>query len=141
MEIKLVSSPSEPQVHGNGELQGATNTPRKLFTRLLQEEKGTNLQATQVGITSVSFRGRNHKMSAVMQQCASQQNFYGRSYYISASSALAGDASPSEYNEEERHVRELQLHDRMCNPIAFHAEMIGDMMYFHQSLATLYKML
>ena len=29
---------------------------------------------------------------------------------------------------------ELQLQVRMHNQIAFHAEMIGDIMYFHQSL-------
>ena len=107
METNLVSSPTEPQVQGNEELQGTTNTHRKLSTRLLQEEKGSHLEAPQVSITSVSSRGRNCKMSAVMQQSASQQHIYGQSFYISASSTLAEDSSPSDYDDGERHEREL----------------------------------
>ena len=32
------------------------------------------------------------------------------------------------------HNSHLELQDRMRNPIAFHAEMMGDIMYFHQAI-------
>ena len=73
-------------------------------------------------------------MSEAMQESASQQNFFGCSYYMSASSILAEDLSPSDCDHGERHETELQLQGRMCNRIAFHAEMMGDIMYFYQAL-------
>jgi hypothetical protein len=36
------------------------------------------------------------------------------------------------YSQE--HDFHLALQDRMRHPIAFHAEMMGDIMYFHQSM-------
>ena len=53
---------------------------------------------------------------------------------MSASSTFAEDLSPSECDDGERHERELQLQDKMHNSIAFHAEMMGNIMYFHQAL-------
>ena len=73
-------------------------------------------------------------MSAAMQQSASQQSLFGHSYCMSASSTLAEDLAPSDCDDVEKHERELQLQDRMHNPIASHAEMMGDIMYFHQAL-------
>ena len=73
-------------------------------------------------------------MSATMQQFASQQNIFCHSNYMSASSTLAEDVSPSDCDEGERHEAKLQLQDRKHNPIAFHAEMMGNIMYFHQAL-------
>ena len=73
-------------------------------------------------------------MSATMQQYASQHNFFGCSYYMSALSSLAEDLPPSDFVDEERHETELQLQDRMHNPIVFYAKMMGDIIYFHQSL-------
>ena len=32
------------------------------------------------------------------------------------------------------HDVHLELQERMCHPIAFHAEMMGNIMYFHQAL-------
>ena len=106
-------------------------------TRLPQEEMGTGHQ-TQVCITSVSSKGSNHEMCASMHQSASQQNFFGHSYYISVSSTLAEDLSPSDCDDEERHETQCQLEDTMLNPITFHAEMMGDIMNFHQSLKQLH---
>ena len=34
----------------------------------------------------------------------------------------------------QRHDKHLALQDRMRNPIAFHAEMVGDIMYYHQAM-------
>ena len=34
----------------------------------------------------------------------------------------------------QRHDEHLALQDRMRNPIAFHAEMVGDIMYYHQAM-------
>ena len=76
MKTNLVSSPSEPQVQGNGKPQDVTNNHRKISTRLPQAEIKTSLQISQVGTTFVHSRARNGKMSAVMQQSASQQNTF-----------------------------------------------------------------
>ena len=75
-------------------------------------------------------------MSAAMQQSASQQNFFGCSYYMSPTFTLAGDLSLSDYDDGERHERELQLQDRMHNSISFHADMMSDIMYFHQATSS-----
>ena len=84
-------------------------------------------------------------MSAIMQQSASQQNFYGRSYYMSASSTLA-ELFSQVIMMMEKGMRELQLQDRMLNPIAFSAEMMGHITYCHQApdsqmQAPLYKLM
>ena len=34
----------------------------------------------------------------------------------------------------QRHDEHLSLQDRMQHPIAFHAEMTGDIMYYHQAM-------
>eukprot|EP00956_Cyclotella_meneghiniana_P030555 scaffold77192_cov37-Cyclotella_meneghiniana.AAC.9 len=74
--------------------------------------------------------GRQRKMSRAMAESVSQREFYGKSnmHYM---------ASRASTNNEERfaedHDQHLSLQERMRNPIAFHAEMMGDIMYFHQA--------
>ena len=114
METNLVLSHSESQVQGNRELQDVMNNHRKISTRLPKKEMGTNLQTPQVCITCVSSRGRNYKMSAAMQQSANQQNFFGHSYYMSASSPLAEYLSPSECDYGERHEIDAQSNSLSC---------------------------
>ena len=133
IKFNLVSSHYEPQVKDNGKLQIVTNNDRRVLTKSTQAEMEINLQTPQVDTTSISSRGRNSKMSATIQHSVSQQDFFGCSYYISASHTFAEGLSPSVDDDGARHAAELQLHDRMCNPIAFDAEMMGDIIYFHQA--------
>ena len=53
---------------------------------------------------------------------------------MSASSTFAADLSPSDCDYRERHETEKQLQGRMHKPIASHAEMMGDIMFFNQAL-------
>ncbi len=60
----------------------------------------------------------------------SQQDFYGnQGMYYMASQATTGDT-----DEDLFHDAHLQLQERMRNPIGFHAEMMGDIMYLQQAL-------
>ena len=102
--------------------------------RLHQVEMETNLETPQVGTTSNSSTERNHKMSATMQQSISQQNFFGQSYYMSSLSNFAKDLAPNVDDDGSGHDAELQLVDKMHNPIAFHVEMIRNIIYFYQAL-------
>ena len=73
MENNLVSSPNEPHIQGNGELQIVTSDHRKLSIRSPQADIETNLHTPQVGITSVSSRGRNCKITATILLCQSMK--------------------------------------------------------------------
>jgi hypothetical protein len=59
----------------------------------------------------------------------SQQDFYGRDkmHYMTSQAMWEHD-----YNH--LHNGHLDLQDRMCHPIMFLAEMMGDIMYLHQAL-------
>ncbi len=92
-------------------------------------------QASEGGTTSeganptagVSSRGRSRKMSRAMADSVSQRDFYGSSnmHYMAHLSVLSDD---------ELHDQHLELQERMRSPIAFHAEMMGDIMYYHQAM-------
>jgi hypothetical protein len=43
-------------------------------------------------------------------------------------------ATNGDMDEDLFHIAHLQLQERMRNPIAFHAEMMGDIMYLQQVL-------
>jgi hypothetical protein len=47
---------------------------------------------------------------------------------------MSSQATSSETDEDHFHDSHLQLQERMRNPIAFHAEMMGDIMYLQQVL-------
>ncbi len=69
-------------------------------------------------------------MSQRMVESMSQRNFYGnQGMHYMASQATTGDT-----DEDLFHNTHLQLQERMRNPIAFHAEMMGDVMYLQQVL-------
>ncbi len=64
-----------------------------------------------------------------MAELVSQQEFYGRDKMnCMASQAIC------EHDYEHLHNSHLDLQERMCHPIAFLAEMMGDIMYLHQAL-------
>ena len=82
----------------------------------------------------VSSRGRHRRLSRAMQDSIAQKDFYGRTgmHYMAASSTTA--VSEPDMNEDDFHDWHLELQERMSHPIAFHAEMMGDIMYLHQAL-------
>jgi hypothetical protein len=47
---------------------------------------------------------------------------------------VAHESTIDETNEDLFHDAHLELQERMRNPIAFHAEMMGDIMYLQQAL-------
>ncbi len=77
-----------------------------------------------------SLRGQPCKMSRKMADSVSQRDFYGNAHmHYMASQSLMGETP-----EDLFHNLHLELEERMRNPIAFHAEMMGDIMYMHQAL-------
>ena len=76
-----------------------------------------------------SSRGRVRTMSRAMAESVSQQDFYGQGnmHYMAASSIC-------EHDYAQEHDLHLELQERMRRPIAFLAEMMGDIMYFHQAI-------
>ncbi len=60
----------------------------------------------------------------------SQRNFYGaRNMHYMAHKSTIGET-----DDDLFHDAYFELQERMRNPIAFHAEMMGDIMYFNQAL-------
>ncbi len=65
-----------------------------------------------------------------MAESVSQQNFYGdQGMHYMASQATNGDTDEDLFQGAHLHFQEW-----MRNPIAFHAEMMGDIMYLQQVL-------
>jgi hypothetical protein len=79
-----------------------------------------------------SRSGRVCTMSRKMAKSTSQRDFYGTSgmHYMANPSTTAFNETP----EDLFHDYHLDLKEHMQNPIAFHAEMMGDIMYFDQAL-------
>ena len=65
-----------------------------------------------------------------MVDSVSQCEFFGNAHmhYMASQAALEGT------EEDIFHDTHLELQERMSNPVAFHAEMMGDIMYLHQAL-------
>jgi hypothetical protein len=47
---------------------------------------------------------------------------------------ISHQAALEDTEEDLFHDTHLELQERMGNPVAFHAEMMGDIMYLHQAL-------
>jgi hypothetical protein len=76
-----------------------------------------------------SSRGRVHKMSRAMAESVSQRDFYGKEkMHYMASQAVC------KHDYDRLQDSHLDLQDCMRHPIAFLAEMMGDVMYLHQVL-------
>jgi hypothetical protein len=76
-----------------------------------------------------SSRGRVCKMSRAMAESVSQRDFYGKEkMHYMASQVVC------KHNYDRLHNSHLNLQDCMQHPIAFLAEMMGDVMYLHQAL-------
>jgi len=69
-------------------------------------------------------------MSQRMAESVSQQDFFGdQSMHYMALQAIMSKTS-----EDIFHDSHLQLQERMRNPITFHTEIMGDIMYLQQML-------
>jgi hypothetical protein len=95
-----------------------------------QAEGVTTIEPAVTASTSRS--GRVRTMSRRMAKSTSQGDFYGTSgmHYMANPSTTAFDKTP----EDLFHDYHLDLQERMQNPIVFHAEIMGDIMYYDQAL-------
>ena len=98
-------------------------------------DESTNESETTLPTAGISSRGQTRKLSHAMQDSISQHDFYGipGMHYMGnrAITTAQQDAEIECFHEHDFH---LELQERMRHPIAFHAEMMGDIMYFHQAL-------
>ncbi len=82
------------------------------------QESSTNTSA------GISKHGRVHTMSRKMANSVSQRKFYGNAQmHYMALKAIMGETP-----EDIFHDLHLKLQKQMRNPVAFHAEMMGDKM-------------
>jgi hypothetical protein len=95
-----------------------------------QAEGVTTIEPTVTASTSRS--GRIRTTSRKMAESTSQWDFFGTSgmHYMANLSTTAFNETP----EDLFHNDHLDLQECMQNPIAFHAEMMGDIMYYDQAL-------
>ncbi len=97
-----------------------------------QEAEGAS-PTTSTITTGTSQRGQVCNISKKMADSVSQQDFYGNAnMHYMASQSLMGET-----DEDLFHDAHLELQERMRNPIAFHAKMMGDIMYYCQELKQL----
>jgi hypothetical protein len=83
----------------------------------------------------ISSRGRVRKLSRAMQDSLAQRSFYGdRGMHYMGNRAVLSELEEAEILYIKEHENHLSLQERMRHPIAFHAEMMGDIMYFHQAM-------
>jgi hypothetical protein len=91
---------------------------------------------TMIKPTVTAGTSRNRRictmMSRKMAKSTSQQDFFGTSgmHYMANLSTTAFHETP----EDLFHDYHLDLQEHMQNPITFHAEMMGDIMYYDQAL-------
>jgi hypothetical protein len=98
-----------------------------------QAEGVTTIEPTVTAGTS-----RSRRICTLLRKMAkstSQRDFFGTSgmHYMANLSTTAFDETP----EDLFHDYHLHLQKRMQNPITFHAEMMGDIMYYDQALQQL----
>ncbi len=122
---------SQPPVQPSVQ-QNCTRMPRNTSQTVPRAAPTIFLASPHAGISS---RGQNCTMSHTMADSISQRNFYGPSgmYYMSAS-ATAGCNNNGQTPKDFFHDEHLAHQNRMSHPIAFHAEMMGDIMYLNQAL-------
>ena len=77
--------------------------------------------------TTTSCSGRTRQPSRRLAESATPFDFHGEKRYYVAS--LAQVPSP-----DQAHDQHLGLQERMCDPIATHAEIKGNSTYYHQAI-------
>jgi hypothetical protein len=92
-------------------------------------QDGTSSLPSLPSDAGTSSRGQIRKMSRAMTESASQKDFYGkgRMHYMAAQAITS-------HGYNQAHDEHLALQDWMHHPIAFLAEMMGDIMHLHQAL-------
>ena len=91
------------------------------------EENTTTTAPISAG---TSLHGNMHTMSQKMVESVSQWDFYGtRNMHYMAQLSTIGETP-----EDLFHDAHLELQEHMRNPITFHAEMVGDIMYLQLAL-------
>ena len=95
----------------------------------IQAEEDTTTTAPILAGTSL--HGCARTMSQRMADSVSQRDFYGTKnmHYMAQRSIIRTT------HEDLFHDTHLQLQERMRNPSAFHAEMVGDIIYVQQALS------
>jgi hypothetical protein len=91
--------------------------------------------STSTPDAGTSSRGCVCTMTCTMADSIDQRSFFGSSgmHYMSAYATTACNSDGQTY-EDLQHDEHLSLQDCMSHPIAFHAKMIGDIMYLNQAL-------
>ena len=91
----------------------------------------THNNTNELPSPNISSRGRQRRVSKAMAESIAQKDFYGKSqmHYMAAQSRTEVEFSP-----DELHDQHLILQENMSHPIAFHTEMMGDIMYLNQAL-------
>lgn len=75
------------------------------------------------------------KINHAMQDSVSQYVPYGNhGMYYMGNRAIATTPHDAEEDCRSKPDFHLELQARMCHPIAFHANVMGDIMYFYQAL-------
>jgi hypothetical protein len=129
---KATSKPASDQVsintlffeYHNRESISPEYEPLWIFQDLLQD--GTSSLPSLPSDAGTSSRGQMRKMSRAMAESISQKDFYGkdRMHYMAAQAITSHDY-------DQAHNEHLALQDWMRHPIAFLAEMMGDIMHLH----------
>jgi hypothetical protein len=71
-------------------------------------------------------------MSKKMAESTSQKNFFGTlgMHYMANKSTTACDETAEDLFQDQH----LEIQERMRNPLAFHAKIMGNIMYFLQAM-------
>jgi hypothetical protein len=106
----------------DGNSQVTENAQPSCQSRASHQNGGvTSVEPTVTAVTSQ--RGRVRKMSQRMAESVAKGMHH-----------MAHQSTLNETNEDLFHDAHLELQEQMQNPIAFHAEMMGDILYLQQAL-------
>ena len=92
-----------------------------------REETSSSADAPVDPPVTTSSRGRIRRPTQRLMESTQQRDIHGKKgYYVSSSAQVL--------TPDQAHDQHLDLQERMRHPIAFHAEMMGDTMYYHQAM-------
>ncbi len=128
----------EPLTYDNTSDDYSISDADLLVSENSRTSRQTQASHTNEGVTpaeptvtvGTSQPGRVCTMSQRMAESVSQRNFYGDQsmHYMSS------QTTTSKMGEDLFQESHLQFQEQIRNPIAFHAEMMGDIMYLQQEL-------
>jgi hypothetical protein len=113
---------SDEYIVTDGDSQVSENTKPSRQSRASLQAEGVT--PAELPITAgTSQRGRVHSMSRRMAESIAQGLHH-----------VTHESTMGETVEDLFHDTHLELQERMRNPIAFHVEMMGDIMYLQQAI-------